>query len=119
MAVECGAALDRGFEDETTRAAVVEAFCSARQGIARSAETVIPAGGIVMALLALANVHEIDSAPIVNGLIALIKVAEMAVGMRRLTGTFTSKRLTYAPPTGELLADIRRAYGPQVYPNAR
>jgi allantoin racemase len=29
MAVECGAALNRGFEDETTRAAVVEAFCSA------------------------------------------------------------------------------------------
>ncbi len=66
MAVECGAALNRGFEDETTRAAVVEAFCSARQGIARSAETVIPAGGIVMALLALANLHEIDSAATVN-----------------------------------------------------
>ncbi len=63
MAVECGAALDRGFEDETTRAAVVEAFCSARQGIARSAETVIPAGGIVMALLALANVAYLEEAP--------------------------------------------------------
>ena len=71
----------------------------------------IPAGGIVMALLALAKVHEIDGAPIVNGLIALVKVAEMAVGIRRLTGTFTSKKLTYAPPTGDLLADIRRAYG--------
>jgi len=120
MAVECGAALNRGFEDETTRATVVEAFRSAaQQGVAKGAETVIPAGGIVMALLALATLHEIDRAPIVNGLIALVKVAELAVGMRRLTGTFTSKRLTYAPPTGDLLTDIRRAYGAHVYPNAR
>lgn len=120
MAVERGAVFDRGFEDEGARAAVVEAFCSAaRQGIAQGAETVIPAGGIVMALLALAKVHEIDGAPIVNGLIALVKVAEMAVGIRRLTGTFTSKKLTYAPPTGDLLADIRRAYGAHLYPGAR
>jgi len=64
MAVERGAFLDRGFEDETTRATVVEAFRSAaRQGVAKGAETVIPAGGIVMALLALANVAYLEEAP--------------------------------------------------------
>lgn len=39
---------------------------------------------------------------------------EMAAGRKRLTGHFTSKRLTYAPPSGALLDDIRRAYGSHV-----
>ena len=52
-------------------------------------------------------------------MIAVIKVAELAVAMRRLTGHFTSKRLIYAPPSGKLLADIREAYAPQVYPGAK
>ena len=36
----------------------------------------IPAGGIVMTLLAEAGVHEVDGAPVVNGLIALVKMAK-------------------------------------------
>jgi hypothetical protein len=44
-----------------------------------------------------------------------IKVAEMAVAIRRLTDRFTSKHLVYAAPTGRLLADIRAPYGPQVF----
>jgi allantoin racemase len=39
--------------------------------------------------------------------------------MKSLTGHFTSKRLTYAPPAGALLDDIRRSYGDDVYPGAR
>ena len=78
----------------------------------------IPAGGSLMALLADAGVHQIDAAPVLNGLIALVKVAELAVGMHRLTGNFTSKHLIYAPPSGKLLADIRHAYGAHVYPGA-
>jgi hypothetical protein len=71
-----------------------------------------------MAVLADAGVHQIGSAPVLNGLIAVIKVAELAVAMRQLTGDFTSKHLIYAPPSGELLADVRGAYGAQVYPGA-
>ena len=64
------------------------------------------------------GVHQVDNVPIVNGLIALTKMAEMAVRIRQLTGVFTSKRMMYAPPTGSLLADIRAAYGGHVYPGA-
>ena len=53
-----------------------------------------------------------------NGIVALVKVGELAAQMRALTGTFTSKRLVYAPPTGKLLADVRAAYGDKVYPGA-
>lgn len=119
MQVERGRVLDRAFEDPAVCDAVVEQFrTAARIGIANGAETVIPAGGIVMAILAFAGVHHVDDVPIVNGLIALVKVAEMAVQIRQLTGSFTSKRMMYAPPTGALLADIRAAYGAHVYPGA-
>ena len=111
---------DRAFEDDAVRDAVIERFrAAARRGLEKCAECVIPAGGIVMTILADAGIHEVDKAPVVNGLIALVKMGELAVNMRALTGHFTSKRLTYAPPSGALLDDIRRAYGDDIYPGAR
>ncbi len=62
--------------------------------------------------------HEVDSAPVLNGIVALVKCAELAVQIQKMTGRFTSKRLVYAPPTGKLLKDVREAYGAHVYPGA-
>ena len=119
MEVEGGRVVDRAFEDAAVCTDVVRQFSNAaRVGIAKGAETVIPAGGIVMTILAHAGVHAVDGVPIVNGLIALLKMAEMAVQIRQLTGGFTSKQMMYAPPQGQLLADIRAAYGDHVYPGA-
>lgn len=118
--VERAGQFDRAFEDDAIKEAVIERFrAAARRGLEKGAECVIPAGGIVMTILADAGIHEVDKAPVVNGLIALVKIAELAVSMRALTGHFTSKRLTYAPPSGTLLDDIRRAYGADIYPGAR
>jgi allantoin racemase len=120
MAVERAAQFDRALEDDAVKNAVIEQFRdAARQGLAKGAECVIPAGGIVMTILADAGIHEVDNAPVVNGLIALVKIGELAASMKNLTGNFTSKRLTYAPPSGSLLDDIRRAYGAGIYPGAR
>jgi allantoin racemase len=120
MRIERGQVLDRAFEDKSVCDQVVQQFAeAARTGIGKGAETIIPAGGIVMTILAFAGVHQVDNVPIVNGLIALTKMAEMAVRIRRLTGVFTSKRMMYAPPSGTLLADIRSAYGDHVYPGAK
>jgi allantoin racemase len=119
MQVERGNVLDRAFEDPQVCRTVIDQFESAaRRGIARGAEVIIPAGGIVMAILARSGVHAVDQAPIVNGVIGLLKVAELAVQMKQLTGHFTSKAMMYAPPSGELLRDIRQSYGAQVYPGA-
>src|SRR6185437_14337123 len=120
MAVERAAVFDRAFEDDAVREEVFEAFrAAARRGLQAGAEAVIPAGGIVMTLLAAAGIQEVDGAPVVNGLLALVKIGELAAGLRALTGQFTSKKLTYAPPSGSLLADIRRVYGDGAYPGAR
>lgn len=120
MQVERPAVFDHAFADRAVRDDVIEQFrAAARRGLAKGAETIIPAGGIVMTLLAESDVHEVDGAPVVNGLYALVKIGELAASLRALTGQFTSKRLTYAPPSGELLDDIRRVYGSHVYPGAR
>jgi allantoin racemase len=120
MQVERSAVFDRAFEDEAVRDDVIEQFrAAARRGLAKGAETVIPAGGIVMTLLAESGIHEVDGAPVVNGLYALVKIGELAASLTALTGHFTSKRMTYAPPSGTLLDDIRRVYGSHIYPNAR
>ncbi|HEX2152270.1 MAG TPA: aspartate/glutamate racemase family protein [Stellaceae bacterium] len=120
MEVERPAVFDRAFEDSAVRDDVIEQFrSSARRGLAKGAETVIPAGGIVMTLLAESGVDEVDGAPVVNGLYALVKIGELAASLRGLTGHFTSKRMTYAPPSGALLDDIRRVYGTHVYPGAK
>lgn len=119
MQIERGAILDSAFEDDEVRQMVVDQFtAAARRGIAQGAEVIIPAGGIVMSLLARSEVHAVDRAPIVNGVIGLLKVAELAVQIKRLTGFFTSKTMMYAPPTGELLRDIRLSYGNDLYPGA-
>src|SRR5262249_10150213 len=89
MRIERGQVLDRAFEDKAVCDQVVQQFTEAASvGIAKGAETIIPAGGIVMTILAFAGVHQIENVPIVNGLIALTKMAEMAVRIRRLTGVF-------------------------------
>ena len=110
---------DSAYEKSDIRTAIIDQFMeAARAGIAKGAEVIIPAGGSAMALLAHAGIHQVDNAPIVNGVIALVKVGEMAAGLRQITGSFTSKRMTYAPPSGALLEEIRRFYGPETYPGA-
>lgn len=71
-----------------------------------------------MSILAKSQVHAIDRTPIVNGVIGLFKVAKLTVQIKQLTGFFTSKTMMYAPPTGDLLRDIRQSYGPDLYPGA-
>lgn len=91
---------------------------AARCGIARGAEVIIPAGGIVMSILAKPGVRAVDRAPVVNGVIGLLRAAALAVQIRQLTGYFTGKTMMYAPPSGPLLCEIRQSYGADLYPGA-
>lgn len=117
LTVERPGSFDVALQDSHARAEILGQFTTvARRALDKGAEVLIPAGGSLMAVLIQAGVAEVDGAPVLNGIAALVKTGEMAVEMRRLTGTFTSKRLTYAPPTGKLLADVRAAYGDHLYP---
>ncbi len=111
--------LKRAFAEPTHRRVILEQFAAAGRAAADAgAEVLIPCGGVLMTLLIDEGVHQLGSTPVVNGIIELVKFAEAAVKVRALTGRFTSKRLNYAPPTGETLRRIREFYGPDIYPGA-
>ncbi len=111
--------LDAGFRDPRLRKEIFRQFMEAADAnIDAGAEVIVPAGGVVMALLADAGVHEAGrGTPILNGITALVKTAEAVVKINRIMGgTFTSKRLHYAPPTSDQIDEIRKYYG-DVYPS--
>ena len=111
--------LKRGLADRDHRAALLEQFSDAASRLlARGADVIIPAGGEIVVFTFEAQMFSIERAPIVNGIVELVKMGEMAAGLYRLTGRFTSKRAGYAAPGGELLARVRDFYGPQTYPGA-
>lgn len=112
--------LRKAFGDTGRSAAVVAGFTAAAERLLeKGAEVIIPAGGEIAVFLAQAGLYELQRAPILNGIFELIKMAEMAVKLRSMTGRFTSKRGRYAPPSGEFLARVRDFYGPDIYPGAR
>jgi allantoin racemase len=119
MTVERPGVFDIALSDPEVAGQIVQQFiATARLALDKGAEVLIPAGGSLMAVLIEAGLTNVDGAPVLNGITALVKTGEMAVQMRQMTGMFTSKRLTYAPPTGKILADVRAAYGEGVYPGA-
>jgi allantoin racemase len=99
---------------------VVQFHRAARANSEAGAEVVIAAGGVVMALLAHADIHQSAGMPILNGITNLVKLGEMAVKMHRLMGgRFTSKRCTYASPPPDQIAEFRRHYGAVIYPTVK
>lgn len=111
--------LDAGFRDAKARRQIFAQFlAAARANVEAGAEVVIPAGGVLMTLLAEFGLHEAGrGAPILNGIPALVKTAEAVVKLDRIMGgRFVSKRLYYAPPGPEQIGEIRKYYG-AVYPS--
>lgn len=110
--------LDAGFENMKARRNIVGQFMKAAElNVEDGGEVIIPAGGVVMALLAEAGVHQASrQTPILNGITSLVKTAEAVVKMNRIMdGAWVSKRLYYAPPTSDQIDEIRRHYG-DIYP---
>ena len=84
----------------------------------RGKRVVIAGGGVVMAMLAYAGIHQTeDGAPILNGIANLVKLGEAAVKMNRIMGGgFTSKKCVYAPPPPDQIVAFRKYYGADIYP---
>jgi len=112
--------LKKAMVDDRLRGRVIDEFVTAsRRLLARGAEVIIPAGGDVIVFLAEAGTYEIDRAPIVNGIVELVKMGELAVRLHKYTGRLSSKRFGFAPPQGEYLELIGAFFGPDVSPTAR
>ena len=114
------AGLKQAMIDPTLKQQVMMDFTAAAQYLLeRGAEVIIPAGGEFNVFLTEDGIYEIDRAPVLNGIMELVKMGEFAVKMRKLTGRYTSKRFYYAPPSGEFLKKAREYYGADIYPGAK
>ena len=91
----------KGLEDAT---AIVQAFTNiAREAIALGAEAIIPGQLYLSEAIARAGVARIDEVPIVDGLAAVVKMAEVMADFRRLGITVTRRGYTHAQPPKDLL----------------
>lgn len=114
--------LGAAFEPGPAQDAVLAQFNAAARTLEDAgAEVVIAAGGVVMALLAHAGIHETPGGvPILNGITNLVTMGEAAAKLHRLMGgRFTSKKCLYAPPTPELIETFRTHYGSDIYPTVK
>lgn len=72
----------------------------ARPLVAAGCEALIPGGGIPMLLFSALRQHTVDGAPVINGIPIAVKMAELAVKLRRLSGLGVSRsgEFALAPP---------------------
>jgi len=105
-------------EPDHLRAILAQFTECAQRLLARGSEVIIPAGGDIIVFLADMGIYEVGNAPILNGIVELVKMGELAVKLNRKTGRFTSKSGGYAQPSGDFLERIRKHYGAEFYPGA-
>ncbi len=69
-------------------------------------DVLIPGGGIPMLLFAGIRDHVISGAPILNGIPVAVKMAEMAVKLRRLNGLGPSRVSDFVKPPAEVIEEF-------------
>ena len=96
-----------GFESEENFENVMRLFTEqAKPLVASGCDVLIPGGGIPMLLFAKEHNHNVDGAPIINGIPIVTKMAEMAVKLRRLTGLHVSRTSDYIQPPPEIIEEF-------------
>ena len=101
----------QAFIDPAAHQRVMNEFDSAaRRAIAAGAEVIIPCGSHAV-LQARRGLREIDGALIIDGLGILLKMAETAVKIQRLMGTFVSRKMLYQMPGQVVRERAKQDYG--------
>lgn len=96
----------KGFDSEAAAQEVIDLFArQAKPLIAQGCDILIPGGGIPMLLFASIHAHVIDGAPVLNGIPVVVKKAEMAVKLRRLTGLGVSRVSDFFKPPPEVIEE--------------
>ena len=74
--------------------------------VSQGVDVLIPGGGIPMLLFSGAFNHNVNGAPVINGIPILVKMTEMAVKLKRLTGLTVSRTNDFAKPPEELIEEF-------------
>ncbi len=106
MSFEPGAIL-AGFDDPERFDETVASFDrQAKPLVAGGVDVLIPGGGIAMLLYARLFNHNVDGAPVINGIPILVKMTEMAVKLKRLTGLSVSRTGEFEKPPPEVIEEF-------------
>jgi Asp/Glu/hydantoin racemase len=98
----------RAYEQEDLAAEVVALFEEqARPLVEEGVDVILPGGGIPMLLFSQLRGHNVAGAPVVNGIPIVVKLAETAVKLRRLTGLGVSRAADYVKPPAEIIEEFR------------
>jgi len=97
----------RGFTDKSERDALRADFAAqVAPLIAAGADVLIPAGGMPMLLFAGEQPFTIGGAVVLEGIATVLKSAEMALSLHRLTGTAASRGGLYGKAPAGAIADF-------------
>lgn len=78
----------------------------ARPLVESGSDILIPGGGIPMLLFSAFHDHRVGEAPVVNGIPIVVKMAEMAVKLKRMTGLGVSRVSDYAKAPPEIIEEF-------------
>ena len=96
----------KGLDDAT--ALLAQFSVTARKAIALGAEAIIPGQLYLSEAIARAGVTRIDEVPIVDGLAALVKMAEAMADLKKLGISVTRRGYTHARPPKDVLEQARK-----------
>jgi len=97
----------KAYESQDRADEVARSFAEqARPLVASGVDVLIPGGGIPMLLFSAIRGHAVDGAPVINGIPIVVKMAEMAVKLRRLAGLGVSRVSDYVQPPIEILEEF-------------
>src|SRR5258708_28405493 len=89
----------KAYESQDRADEVARSFAEqARPLVASGVDVLIPGGGIPMLLFSAIRGHAVDGAPVINGIPIVVKMAEMAVKLRRLPGPRLNPGPHHLPP---------------------
>ena len=104
--------LGKVFDDPVLREKQLQEFTSgAQKTIEAGCEVIIPIGGIASLFLARSGLHKINGVPVLDTVSVAVKMTEMMVRFGEITGTFVSRRLSFASPPADILKELLRDYG--------
>ena len=97
----------KAYDLEALAADVEQLFAEqARPLVAAGCDVLIPGGGIPMLLFAAIKGHAVDDAPVINGIPIVVKMAELAVKLKRLTGLTVSRVSDYVKAPPEIIEEF-------------
>ena len=72
----------------------------------RGIDVLIPGGGIPMLLFSQLQAHRVGGAPVINGIPIVVKMAEMAVKLKQMTGIAVSRTSDFIQPPPEIIEEF-------------